>query len=162
MDNKGKSVDWNHATELLKQRSASKRHQDSLITARMANHIEQHNVIEMQCAGAAKQAEEQKKKNREIILKLMRPICILAKNRIPHSTTYKELIELQVLNGDGLLEKHLSEGSSNAQYTSRFSARVLIEAIDIWKETKLICSLQECPYFSILAKECRTSVFRKS
>ena len=52
------SVDWNHATELQKQRSASKRHQDSYITARMANHIEQHNVIEMQCAGAAKQAEE--------------------------------------------------------------------------------------------------------
>ena len=32
-----------------------------------------------------------------------------------------ELIELQVLNGDELLEKHLSEGPSNAQYTSRFS-----------------------------------------
>ena len=58
-------------------------------------------------------------------------------------TTYKELIELQVLNGDKLLEKHLSEGPSNAQYTSRFSARVLIEAIDIWIERKLMCSLQE-------------------
>ena len=92
----------------------------------------------------------------------MRPIYILAKNRIPHSTTYTELIELQVLNGDGLLEKHLSEGSSNAQYTSRFSARVLIEAIDIWIETKLMCCLQECPYFFILAEECRPSVFRKS
>ena len=36
--------------------------------------------------------------------------------------------ELQVLNGEELLEKHLSEGPSNAQYTSRFSARLLIEA----------------------------------
>ena len=161
VDNKGNCVDWNHATELLKQHSASKRHQDSSITTRMANHITQHNVIEMQCAGAAKQAEEQKKKNREINLKLMRPIYILAKNRIPHSATYKELIELQV-HGDGLLEKHLSEGSSNAQYTSRFGARVLIEAIDIWIETKLMCSRQECPYFFILAEECRPSVFRKS
>ena len=53
-------------------------------------------------------------------------------NRIPHLTTYKEFIELQVLNGDKLHEKHLSEGPSNAQYTSRFSARLLIEAIDIW------------------------------
>ena len=65
-------VDWNHATELLKQHSASKWHHDSSITARMAKHVEQQNVIEMQCAVAAKQAEEQKKKNREIILKLMR------------------------------------------------------------------------------------------
>ena len=49
----------------------------------MAKHVEQQNVIEMQCAGAAKQAEEQKKKNCEII-KLMRSIHFLAKNRIPH------------------------------------------------------------------------------
>ena len=41
--------------------------------------------------------EEQKKENCEFILKLMRSIYFLAKNRIPHSTTYKELIELQVL-----------------------------------------------------------------
>ena len=46
-----------------------------------------------------------------------------------------------MLNGDELLEKHLSEGPSNAQYTSRFSARVLIEAIYIWIERKLMCSL---------------------
>ena len=55
-------VYWNHATELLKQHSGSKWHQDSSITARMAKHVEQKNVIDMQCAGAAKQAEEQKKK----------------------------------------------------------------------------------------------------
>ena len=62
-------VDWNHATELLKQHSGSKWHQDSLITARMAKHVDQQNVIELQCAGAAKQAEEQKEKNHDIILK---------------------------------------------------------------------------------------------
>ena len=53
----------------------------------MAKHVEQRNVIEMQCAGAA---EEQKKKNLKIILKLMRFMYFMAKNRIPHSTTYKE------------------------------------------------------------------------
>ena len=61
-------VDWNHATELLKQHSGSKWHQDSSITARMAKHVEQQNIIEMQCAGAAKQGEGQKKKNCGIIL----------------------------------------------------------------------------------------------
>ena len=96
-----------------------------------------------------------KEKNREIILKFKISIYFLTKNYIPHSTTYKELIELQVLTGDELFEKHLSEGLSNAKYTSRFSARVLIEAIDIWIERKLLCSLQESPYFSILADECQ-------
>ena len=71
----------------------------------------------------------------------------MAKNRIPHSTTYKELIELQVLNGDKLLENHQSEGPSNAQYTSRFYARTLIEVIDIWIKRKPICSPQESSYF---------------
>ena len=143
-------VDWNHATELLKQYSGSIWYQDSSITARMAKHVEQQNVIEMQCAGAARQAEEQKKKNREIILKSMRPIYFLAKNRIPHSTTYKELIiELQVLNGDKLLEKHLSEGPSNARYTSRFSARVLIETNDIWIEQSLCVVSRESLFFHL-------------
>ena len=77
-------------------------------TVGMAKHVEQQNVIYMQCAGAAKQAEEQKKKNHEIILKLMCSIYFWANNHIPHSTTYKELIELHVLNGEELHEKHLS------------------------------------------------------
>ena len=72
---------------------------------------------------------------------MMSSIYFLAKNHILHSTTYKELIELQMLNGDELLEKHLSEGTSNARYTSRFSATVLIEVIDIWIERKLMCCL---------------------
>ena len=48
---------------------------------------------------------------------------------------------------------HHFEGPSNAQYASRFSARVLINWIDIWIERKLMCSLQESLYFSILADE---------
>ena len=115
--------------------NGTKTHQ--LITERTAKHIEQQNIPEMQCAGDAKQAEKQKKKNREIILKLMRYIYFLDKNRIPHSTTYQELIELQVLNGHELIEKHLSERPVNAKDTSRFCARELIEAIDIWIERKL-------------------------
>ncbi len=34
----------------------------------MAKHVKQQNVIEMQCAGAATQVEEQKKNNHEILL----------------------------------------------------------------------------------------------
>ena len=58
-----------------------------------------------------------------------------------------------MLNGDELLEKNLCDGSPNAQYITRFSARVLIEAIDIWIERKLMCSLQESPIFPS-ADEC--------
>ena len=97
----------------------------------MAKHVEQQNVLKYNVQVLLNKLE-QKKNISEIILKLIRYINFLVKNRIPHSTTYRELVELQVLNGNELLEKHFSEGPSNAQYTSRFSARVLIEAIDIW------------------------------
>ena len=54
-------VGWNHSIELLKEHSGSKCHQHSSIAARMAKHVEQQNVIEMQCAGAANLGEEPKK-----------------------------------------------------------------------------------------------------
>ena len=41
-------------------------------------------------------------------------------------------------NGDELNEKYHSEGPSKAQYTSRFSARVLLEMIDTWIERVLM------------------------
>ena len=71
-----------------------------------------------------------------------------------------ELID-QVLNGDKLLEKHLSEGPSNAQYTSRFSPGVLIGVINIWIENKLTFS-KRVPAFPSQQMSARTSVLRKS
>ena len=41
--------------------------QNSSLRVRMAKHVEQQNVIEMQCADAAKRTEDQKKMNRKII-----------------------------------------------------------------------------------------------
>ena len=60
-----------------------------------------------------------------------------------------------MLNGNVLLQKHISEGQPNAQYTSRFSAKVLlVETID-WIEGKLMCRLEESLYFSILVDVCQ-------
>ena len=67
-------VDRNCTTELQKLNSGFKWHQDSLITATIAKHVVQQNIIEMQYAGPAKQVEEQKKKNHENNLKLRRSI----------------------------------------------------------------------------------------
>ena len=62
----------------------------------------------MQCAGAAKQAEEQNKKNCEIIM--MRSIYFLAKNCIPHSTTYKELLNSKCIMATNCLKNILVKG----------------------------------------------------
>ena len=68
---------------------------------------------------------------------------------------YPHLIELQVANGDKLLEQHINEQPLNAQYTSKFSATMMIEAIDTWLTRKLLSSLQSSPFFAILADECQ-------
>ena len=74
----------------------------------------------------------------------MRSIYFWAKNRIYHSTTYKELIELQEFNATNCLKNILVKDQ-----------RLLIESIYIWIKRRLICSLQESRYYSILADECQ-------
>ena len=147
--------DWNHASELIKQHESSRWHKDSVFTARMAQQCEQQSVAEIYTSAATQEAAKRKEKNRDILLKLLRSIYFLVKNRIPHSTTFSELVQLQVMNDDKPLEQHITEGPLNARYTSRFSATVLISSIDTWLERKLVQSIQSCPFFTILADECQ-------
>ena len=149
-------TDWNHATELLRQHADSQWHRDAAATAAMALQAEKgKSVLELQRAGAAKEAAERRQRNRDVLLKLLRSTYFLVKNRIPHTTVYPQLIELQVANGDQILEQHINKNPLNAQYTSKFSTTMLIEAIDIWLDRKLLSSLKSSPFFSILADECQ-------
>ena len=149
-------TDWNHATENLKQHNESKGHKEGALSARMAEQAANvGNVLDLQLAASAKQAEELRQRNRSILLKLLRSVYFLAKSHIPHTTTFDELVQLQIANGDDLLKQHVEQGSSNAQYTSKFSSVSLIEAIDTWIERRLLSSLKTSPFFSILADECQ-------
>ena len=120
-------TDWNHAIEQLKNHTESKWHQDPVVTARMA---EQPSVLELQKAAAVKQRKQRIENNRMIILELFQLVYFLAKNKIPHISNFQDLIDLQIANRDGKLIKHIKEGPSNAQYTSSFSCRNLLAAID--------------------------------
>ena len=62
----------------------------------------------------------QAKRNWSVLLKLLRSIYFLTKSRIPHTSTFKERVELQIANGDDLLKQHVEQGPSNAKYTSKF------------------------------------------
>ena len=60
--------DWNHATEHLKEHSQSKCHRDAVIHARMAEQGKEQSVPQLQCSAAAKEAEERRAKNGNIVL----------------------------------------------------------------------------------------------
>ena len=113
-------TDWNHATEMLKLHNDSKWHKDAAITAQMAQQSDL-SVLELQNAASARDTKERKKKNQAIILKLLRSIYFLVKHRIPHTTTFNDLLALQVANGDEQLAHHLEQSPGNAMYTSKFS-----------------------------------------
>ena len=114
--NKG-LTDWCHATELLIEHS-------EIQSQRCYSHCwygtagrAWNSILELQYSAAAIEATCRAERNRSILLKLLRSIYFLAKNKIPHATTYPNLIVLQVANGDRLPEEHITQGSSNAQYT---------------------------------------------
>lgn len=80
--------DWNHATELLKQHGDSTWHRDAAATAAMAEQADKGgSVIQLH----AREVAKTKQRNREVLLKLLRSVYFLARNRIPHSTIYGEL-----------------------------------------------------------------------
>ena len=147
--------DWNHATEVLKRHNQSTWHRDSIVFVRMAEQGEKQSVIQMQSAVVAKEQEEKRVRNRALLLKLLRSVYFLAKKRLPLTTVYGDLLELQVQNGDEFLKQHLDHGPHNAQYTSNFSIVMLLDAIDTWLDQRLIQSLKSSPYFTVLADECQ-------
>ena len=61
-------------------------------------------------------------------------LSTLVKHNIPHTTNYRDLVELQAANGDEFLQLHRTQGARNAQYTSKFAVTSLIEAINTWLE----------------------------
>ncbi|KAI6659401.1 Zinc finger protein [Oopsacas minuta] len=125
-------TNWSHATELLRAHGESRCHRDAAVTAGKSKQVEcGKSVLELQCSAAAKEAACRAERNRSIVLKLMSA------------------------NENALLEEHLTHGASNAQYTSKFSAVMLLDAPDTWLERKQIQSLRSSPCFSILADECQ-------
>lgn len=144
-------VDWNHATELLKLHNESKWHKDSAITARIADRGVFLSFKVLQLLGVP---TRRRTKNRAVLLKLLRSVYFMVKQHISHTTNYTDLLDLQIANGDQVLEQHIAHGPANAQYTSKFAVTSLISAIDTWLHRKLVESLKKSPFFSILADEC--------
>ena len=64
-------------------------------------------VLQLQCSSAAQEAAERKQKNRRSSVVKAFEVSIF-QNRIPHLTTYTQLVDLQVANGDQLLEQHIN------------------------------------------------------
>ena len=96
------------ATDLLKKHESSEWHLAALEAQGMALLGKKTgNVLDRIIAAS----DEEKRRNREVIKTLIRSLYFLVKHRVPHTTTFNDLISLQADNGNEIIKQHLSTPS---------------------------------------------------
>ena len=97
----------------------------------------------------------QRHENCTVVKKFLRCTYFLAKNRITHTTNFAELVKLVVACGASDLQRFLhSEVRKNAKYTSTTAVSDFIAAIAQWVENRLLRSLKQSSYFTLMGDEC--------
>ena len=80
---------WVKATKLLNKHKKSEWHLASVEAQVLAESArEAGDVVERMIVAS----EEERKRNRELMKKLTRSLCFLVKHRMPHTTTFEDLI----------------------------------------------------------------------
>ncbi len=110
---------WVKATELLSKREKSEWHLASAEAQALAESARTHGGVIEQTVMAS---NEEKRKNRELMKKLIRSVYLVFRHRVPHTTAFEDVITLQVDNGNEQLRVHLSTCPGNAIYFFKFTS----------------------------------------
>ena len=138
---------WAKATQMLTKHGKSEWHLASVEAHTLSEMTRKSgDVVETMIAAS----EEERKRNREMMKKLIRSLYFLVKNRIPHTTTFEGLITLQIDNGNQELREH---NPSNATYLSKATTADLLSSISNHIEQGLLARLNASQYISIMADE---------
>ena len=86
---------WVKATELLDKHQKSEWHKASVEAQVLADSARVHGSVVEQMVIAS---NEEKRKNREVMKQLIRSVYFLVRNPIPHTTTFQDLVTLQIDN----------------------------------------------------------------
>ena len=141
---------WAKATQLLAKHEKSEWHLASVEAHTLSEMSRKSgDVVEMMIIAS----EEEKKRNRELMKKLIRSLYFLVRNRIPHTTTFENLITLQIDNGNQELREHKLTCPSNATYLSKVTTAELLSSISNHIEQGLLARLNASQYITIMADE---------
>ena len=149
-------------------------HKTSVIRATEFEHAFRQgtNIIEQIDTGKKEQAEENRKRLRPIV----KTIMLCGKQNIPmrghrddgpllptcddtddivstQEGNFRALLKFRIDAGDVTLEKHLSEGKSNATYISKTTQNELITAAGMEIRDAVLKRVSSAKYFTILADE---------
>lgn len=145
---------WVKAATLLKKHQQSEWHLSAVEKYALFQLSQEHgDVVDLIISAS----EQDKKDNRELIKKLIRSLYFLVKHHIPHTTTFEDLVTLQIENGDLKLKRHRETTPQNATYESYTTVVELITSISRILENRLLQSLNDSPYYSLMADESKSS-----
>ena len=139
---------WVKVTELLNRHEKSEWHKVAFEKHILAESAAKHGNILQRIARAS---EEDKRRNVELIKKLIRSLYFLVKHRMPHTTTFTDLITLQINNGDEHLKLHKNECAGNASYMSKISTAEFLNSISHFIEQSILSQMKKSQFYSIMA-----------
>lgn len=153
---------WVNATELLRQRGSSDWHRASLQAQAMSISLagsSRGDVVER----LATTSEKERKKNREIVKMLLRSLYFLVKNHIPHTTMFKGVVQLQIIdNGLEQLKMHKEVCPSNASYLSTASTADFLQSISNHLEKQMLSRLQKSKFSLLWQMKAQTFQLRQN
>lgn len=79
---------------------------------------------------------------------LVRSVYFLLRHRIPHTTTFDSLIELQIDNGNEHLKEHQNTCPANATYLSTATTAELLKSISYCIEEQLLTQLKSSSFLT--------------
>ena len=141
---------WAKATELLAKHDKGEWHLAAVEAQALSELAEQQGDVMDQMLAVS---ELERQQNCKLLKKIIRSLYFLVRHRIPHTTTFEELIELQIENGNEQLKMHKEKVPSNATYLSKITTAELLESISHVLEQTLLEQLKSSTYFSIMADE---------
>ena len=142
-------ANWVKATELLNKHDKSEWHKVALEKRMVVEGATIHGDILQRMARVS---EEDKRRNLELIKKLIRSLYFLIKYRMPHMTTFTDLITLQIDNGDEHPKVH-KMNAGNASYMSKISTAEFLSSISHFIEQTILCRMKKRQFYSIMADE---------
>ena len=141
---------WVKATTLLSNHEKSEWHLAAIEVQAMSETAKQHGDVVDQLIAAS---EVERQQNRELMKKLIRSLYFLVRHRIPHTTIFEGIVELQIDNGNEQLKVHSQKSPSNATYLSKATTAELLRNISHTIEQGLLTCLKASQFFSIMADE---------
>ena len=98
-------------------------------------------------------SDKEKRRNHEVINRLIRSLYFLVKHRVPHTTTFNNLISLQADNDNEIIKQHFNYVCWECHILSKATSADLTECIGHHIDCSLLGGLKSSPFYSIMADE---------